>query len=417
MAILNDNFRKVKESYLFSTIARKVNEFKAANPEADVIRLGIGDVTNPLPQVCTDAMHKAVDEMATREGFHGYGPEQGYDFLREAIAKHDYQARGANIQADEVFVSDGAKSDTANFTDMFGGGNVIGIPDPVYPVYLDSNILAGNIDAIQYIGCSAATGFAPPVPPTAAEGKGHAGGDIAAAGEQRMDIIYLCSPNNPTGSALNRAQLTAWVEYARAQNAIILFDSAYEAYISDPDIPHSIYEIDGARSVAVEFRSYSKTAGFTGTRCSYSVVPKDIQATFADGAQANLHAMWNRRQSTKFNGAPYVIQKAAEALYTDAGRAEVAALVGYYMENANAIRKCFEDKGYEVFGGINAPYVWLKTPNNLSSWEFFDFMLENCHVVGTPGSGFGENGEGYFRLTGFGSKENTAEAIRRISKI
>jgi len=408
MAILNDNFRKVKESYLFSTIAKKITEFKVANPQADVIRLGIGDVTNPLPQVCTDAMHKAVDEMATKEGFHGYGPEQGYDFLREAIAKYDYQARGANIQADEVFVSDGAKSDTANFTDMFGVGNVIGIPDPVYPVYLDSNILAGNLEAIQYIECSAETGFAPPVPPDAGAGAG--------AGA-KMDIIYLCSPNNPTGSTLNTAQLTAWVDYARKNKAIILFDSAYEAYITEPGIPHSIYEIPGARQVAVEFRSYSKTAGFTGTRCSYTVVPKDIQATFADGANANLHAMWNRRQSTKFNGTPYVIQKATEALYTEAGQAQVASLVGYYMENAKAIRKCFEDKGFQVFGGINAPYVWLKTPNEMTSWEFFDFLLEKCNVAGTPGSGFGDNGEGYFRLTGFGSKESTAEAIRRISSI
>jgi len=413
MAILNDNFRKVKESYLFSTIARKITEFKAAHPEADVIRLGIGDVTNPLPQVCTDAMHAAVDEMSTREGFHGYGPEQGYDFLREAIAKFDYQARGADIQADEVFVSDGAKSDTANFTDMFGEGNVIGIPDPVYPVYLDSNILAGNMEAIQYIGCSAETGFAPPVPNDTASAAGANG----LANAKVMDIIYLCSPNNPTGSTLNKEQLAAWVAYARAHQAIILFDSAYEAYITEPGIPHSIYEIDGAREVAVEFRSYSKTAGFTGTRCSYTVVPKDIKATFADGAPANLHAMWNRRQSTKFNGVPYVIQKATEALYTEAGQAQVASLVGYYMENAKAIRKCFEDKGFQVFGGINAPYVWLKTPNNMTSWEFFDFLLEKCNVAGTPGSGFGENGEGYFRLTGFGSKESTAEAIRRISSI
>ena len=345
-------------------------------------------------------MHAAVDEMATKEGFHGYGPEQGYDFLREAIAKYDYQARGAQITADEVFVSDGAKSDTANFTDIFGKGNVIGIPDPVYPVYLDSNILAGNGDDISYIGCNAATGFSPVIPDE---------------NTPKMDIIYLCSPNNPTGSALNKAQLKAWVDYARANQSLILYDSAYEAYITEDNIPHTIYEIEGAREVAVEFRSYSKTAGFTGTRCSYTVVPKDIKATFADGASANVHAMWNRRQSTKFNGVPYVIQKATEALYTEAGRAQVASSVGYYMENAKAIRTCFEQKGYEVFGGVNAPYVWLKTPNNMTSWDFFDMLLEKCNVAGTPGSGFGDNGEGYFRLTGFGSKENTAEAIRRIT--
>jgi len=399
MAIANDNFKKVKESYLFSTIAKKINEFKQANPEADIIRLGIGDVTHPLPQVCTDAMHKAVDQMATAEGFHGYGPEQGYDFLREAIAKYDYQDRGAYIEADEVFVSDGAKSDTANFTDLFGEGNIIGIPDPVYPVYLDSNILAGNKEDISYIGCTSETKFSPSIP------------------EGKLDIVYLCSPNNPTGSTLDKVQLKAWVDYAREHNTLILFDSAYEAYITEENIPHSIYEIEGAREVAVEFRSYSKTAGFTGTRCSYTVVPKDIKAKFADGTAANLHAMWNRRQSTKFNGTPYVIQKAAEALYTDEGRMQVKALVGYYMENAKKIRECFENKGFKVFGGVNAPYVWLQTPNEMTSWEFFDYLLEKCNIAGTPGSGFGDNGEGYFRLTGFGSKERTDEAIRRISEL
>jgi len=403
--IINSNFGNVKETYLFVEIARRVSDYRAANPTADIIRLGIGDVTQPLPQAAIRALHEAVDEMARAETFRGYGPEQGYDFLREAIAEHDYRARGCDIEADEIFVSDGAKSDTANFADLFGKGNIIGISNPVYPVYLDSNVLAGHsgqpagdgYENIRYLDCLPENDFKPQIP------------------DGRLDIVYLCSPNNPSGVVLTRDDLKKWVDYALENKTLILFDAAYERYIRDNTLPHSIYEIPDARKVAVEFRSFSKTAGFTGLRCAYTVVPKTLEVTVSTGNKPlKLHSMWLRRQTTKFNGVPYIVQRAAAALYTREGQEQIGRIIDIYLENARTIRKVFEEKGLRVWGGENSPYVWLKVPGGMTSWEFFDHLLDRYHIVGTPGSGFGTMGEGYFRLTGFGSPEKTAEAVERL---
>lgn len=401
----NGNFQLLQDNYLFSTIARKVKEYQAANPDADIIRLGIGDVTLPLPQAVVKAMHAAVDEMGKPETFKGYRSDAGYEFLRQAIADNDYRALGANIDIDEIFISDGAKNDTANFTDVFDGGNVIAITDPVYPVYMDSNVIAGNggkvhpdgkFTRIRLLPCTAETGFMPDLP------------------RHKADVIYLCSPNNPTGTVMNREELTKWVDYARKHGSLILFDSAYEAYIRDEGLPHSIYEIEGAREVAVEFRSYSKTAGFTGVRCSYTVVPKDLKARVKEGGTASLNRMWARRQDTMFNGVSYIVQRGAEAVYTPEGQAQCRMNVDYYMQNAQDIRRCFEELGHRVFGGSNAPYIWLRIPEGFTSWQYFDKLLYEHNIVGTPGSGFGACGEGYFRLTGFGSRENTHKAIERL---
>jgi LL-diaminopimelate aminotransferase len=405
--IVNNNFANVKESYLFSEIAKRIEEFKSRNPKADVIKLGIGDVTQPLPEVCIRAMHEAVDEMAHADTFRGYGPEQGYDFLRNAIAENDFKARGCDITADEIFVSDGAKSDTANFTDLFGKGNIIGISNPVYPVYLDSNILAGNTGAqtaggyqnIRYLNCIAENDFKPQIP------------------QEKLDIVYLCSPNNPTGVAMTYQDMKAWVDYALKNNTLILFDAAYESFIRQEGIPHSIYEIPDARKVAVEFRSYSKTAGFTGVRCAYTVVPKTLTVTVSDSPKPlNLHSMWLRRQTTKFNGASYIVQRGAAALYSESGRIQIRKTIDIYLQNAMLIRKTFEDAGYKVWGADNSPYIWLKVPDGQTSWEFFDYLLNNYNIVGTPGSGFGTMGEGHFRLTGFGSISKTQEAANRIKR-
>jgi len=405
--IINSNFGNVRESYLFVEIARRVNEYRAANPSADIIRLGIGDVTQPLPAVAIKALHEAVDEMSRAETFRGYGPEQGYDFLREAIAEHEYRARGCDIEPDEIFISDGAKSDTANFTDLFGKGNTIGIPNPVYPVYLDSNVLAGHAgnpsgdgyENIRYINCLEENGFKPEIP------------------DAHLDIIYLCSPNNPSGVALSKDDLRNWVDYALENRALILYDAAYEMFIREDGIPHSIYEIPGARKVAIEFRSFSKTAGFTGLRCAYTVVPKTLEVeTHNGGKPLDLHSMWLRRQTTKFNGVAYIVQRAAAALYTPEGQEQITRIIDIYLNNAKTIRSVFEAKGYRVWGGVNSPYVWLKVPKGMTSWEFFDYLLDHYHIVGTPGSGFGSMGEGYFRLTGFGSTEKTLEAAERLKR-
>ncbi|WP_424244566.1 LL-diaminopimelate aminotransferase [Elusimicrobium posterum] len=408
MVKLNKNYTKLQDSYLFSTIAKKVEAFKNANPGADIIRLGIGDVTLPLPKASVQAMKQATDEMGFSSGFKGYGPEQGYDFLRNKIAQHDYKNRGLNIEADEIFVSDGAKSDTANFQELFDVKNTIAIPDPVYPVYLDSNVMAGRTGEFKngkygkiiYLPCTAKNNFSPQLP------KKHA------------DIIYLCSPNNPTGMTLSKEELTKWVNYALEHKSIILFDSAYEAFVREEGIPKSIYEIEGARKCAVEFRSFSKTAGFTGTRCAYTVVPKDIQIEIGNGLVRGLNQMWNRRQTTKFNGVPYIVQRGAEAVYSEEGQRELKHNVAYYLENARLIREGLKQiKGIKIFGGINAPYIWLKLPKGITSWEFFDKLLNTAHVVGTPGSGFGREGEGYFRLTAFNTREKTIEAVERIKKL
>lgn len=401
----NGNFQLLQDNYLFSTIARKVKEYQAANPGAELIRLGIGDVTLPLPEAVLKAMHTAVDEMGRLETFKGYRSDAGYEFLRQAISDNDYKPLGANIDIDEIFISDGAKNDTANFTDVFDGGNVIAITDPVYPVYLDSNIIAGNggklqpdgkFTRIKFLPCTAETGFMPDLP------------------RHKVDVIYLCSPNNPTGTVMNREELKKWVDYARRHGSLILFDAAYEAYIQDDSLPRSIYEIEGAKDVAVEFRSYSKTAGFTGVRCSYTVIPRDIKARVKEGGTASLNKLWARRQDTMFNGVPYIIQRGAEAVYTPEGQAQIKKNINYYMQNAKDIRRCFEGLGYQVFGGENAPYIWLKIPEGYTSWQYFDNLLENYNIVGTPGSGFGSCGESYFRLTGFGSTENTLKAIERL---
>ena len=404
MVTINENYQRLPGSYLFSEIARRVAAYSEANPSKRLIRLGIGDVTRPLAPAVTQAMHQAVDEMATVTGFHGYGPEQGYAFLREAIAKEDYQARGADITPDEIFVSDGAKSDCGNIGDIFGVDNVVAVCDPVYPVYVDTNAMTGRAghydgdkgrwDRLVYMPCVAENGFSPDIP------------------SQPVDLIYLCFPNNPTGAVATRAKLQAWVDHANATGAVILFDSAYEAFITDPAIPHSIFEIPGAKTCAIEFRSFSKTAGFTGTRCAYTVIPKDL----VRGGVA-LNGMWNRRQCTKFNGAPYVVQRGAAAVYTPEGRAQVRETIGYYLNNARVIREGLAGAGLTVCGGENSPYVWARTPDGLGSWAFFDRLLQQANVVTTPGAGFGPSGEGYIRLTAFGGAEDTVEAVERIKAI
>lgn len=404
MAQVNDNFLKLPESYLFSEIARRVNTFKEEHPEAKIIRMGIGDVTLPLPKAVTEALHKAVDEMATSGGFHGYGPEQGYAFLREAILKNDFTDRNIALEADEIFVSDGAKSDTGNIGDILGRDNVVAVTDPVYPVYVDTNVMGGRAGElvenkwshIVYLPCVKENDFVPALP------------------QEKVDIIYLCYPNNPTGTTLTYDQLKVWVDYALANDALILFDAAYEAFISDENVPHSIFEIEGARNCAIEFRSFSKTAGFTGLRCGYTVVPKSVMAKDGAGESVSLNRLWNRRQCTKFNGTPYIVQRAAEAVYSEEGKKQVKEMIAYYMENARTMRAGLEAAGLEVFGGTNAPYLWMKTPEGVTSWEFFDQLLNELHIVGTPGVGFGPSGEGYFRLTAFGDKEQTLEAMERI---
>jgi len=407
MATINDNYLKLKAGYLFPEIARRVNAFGQANPDAKLIRLGIGDVTEPLPEACRTAMIKAVEDMGDRSSFHGYGPEQGYLWLREKIATHDFQARGCEIDASEIFISDGSKCDTGNILEIFGNDNAIAVTDPVYPVYVDTNVMAGNtgeansqgeFEGLVYLPITAENNF------------------TAALPQKKVDLIYLCFPNNPTGAIATKEYLKAWVDYAKANNSIIFFDAAYEAFITDSDIPHSIYEIEGARDCAIEFRSFSKNAGFTGTRCALTVVPKTLTAKAKDGSDVELWKLWNRRQSTKFNGVSYIVQRGAEAVYSEEGNAQIKALVNFYMENAKIIREQLTAAGLSVYGGENAPYVWVKTPNGLSSWDFFDKLLNTTNVVGTPGSGFGAAGEGYFRISAFNSRENVEEAMKRITE-
>ena len=401
---VNENYLKLPGSYLFSTVGRKQREYEAAHPDKKVIRLSIGDVTQPLAPVIIDALHKAVDEMGVKETFHGYAPDLGYEFLRNAIAKNDYADRGCDIAADEIFVSDGAKCDSGNIQEIFSLDNKIAVCDPVYPVYVDTNVMAGRAgdynpkterySNVIYMPCVADNNFAPELP------------------KETPDIIYLCFPNNPTGSTITKDQLQEWVDYANRVGAVIIYDAAYEAYISEDNVPHTIYECEGARTCAIELKSFSKNAGFTGTRLGYSVVPKDLKS---DGV--SLHSLWARRHGTKYNGAPYIIQRAGEAVYSDEGKAQLKHQVAYYMINAKVIYEGLKDAGYTVSGGVNAPYIWLKTPDHMTSWEFFDYLLNNASVVGTPGSGFGPSGEGYFRLTAFGTYENTVEAINRIKAL
>ncbi len=408
MINVNENFLNLQDSYLFSTVAKKVSEYSAKNPDKKIIKLGIGDVTRPIVPAVADAMHKAVDEMANINTFKGYGPEQGYEFLRKAIVENDYKSRGVDINIDEIFVSDGAKCDCGNIVDIFGIDNKIAITDPVYPVYLDTNVMSGRsgkynketgkYENIVYMPATAENNFIPELP------------------KEKVDIIYLCFPNNPTGTTLTKKELEKWVNYAKENSAIILYDSAYEAFISEADVPHTIYEIDGAKDVAIEFRSFSKTAGFTGVRCAYAVVPKSVYGYTKNGEKVELNKLWNRRQCTKFNGVSYIVQKGAEAVYSAEGKKEIKENIAYYMENARIIRDGLTKAGFTVFGGKNAPYIWLKVPEGLTSWEFFDKLLSKVNVVGTPGVGFGPSGEGYFRLTAFGTKENTIEAINRIKE-
>lgn len=408
MAHVNDSYRKLKAGYLFPEIGRRVTKFCAENPQAKVIRLGIGDVTEPLPPAVIQAMHAAVDELAVRTTFRGYGPEQGYDFLRQAIVDHDFKSRGVDIALDEVFVSDGSKCDSGNILDIFGASNQVAVIDPVYPVYVDTNVMAGHtgpaddsgrFQGLVYIPVNAENNFVPELP------------------KQRVDLIYLCYPNNPTGMVATREQLQRWVDYARANDAIILFDAAYEAYITDPSIPHSIYELPGAKDVAIEFRSYSKTAGFTGVRCAFTVIPKALTGSTSSGERVPLNALWNRRHTTKFNGVSYPVQRGAEAIYSPAGKEQVRSMIDFYLTNARLIREGLESVGIQVYGGVNAPYVWLKTPGGESSWQFFDRLLQQAHLVGTPGVGFGASGEGYFRLSAFNSRANVEDAVARFKKV
>lgn len=397
---VNENYLFLKESYLFSTIAEKVEKYKTTNPGADLIRLGIGDVTLPLPPSVIKAIHTSADEMGSRETFRGYGPEQGYSFLRDKIVEIDYLQKGIEIANDEVFISDGSKSDTGNIGDILGEENVVAITDPVYPVYLDTTIMRiGKSNKILLLECEEDNGFLPQLP------------------KEHVDVVYLCYPNNPTGTVMTKSELKRWIDWALENNSLILFDSAYEAYIQDENVPKSIYEIENAERCAIEFRSFSKNAGFTGLRCSYTVVPMSLKTKLANGTEININKLWNRRQSTKFNGTPYIVQRAAEAIYTTEGQREVKEMVAYYMNNANIIRQGLINKGWRVFGGENSPYVWMKCPNGLDSWEFFDHLLNKCHIVGTPGVGFGSKGQGYFRLTAFNSLEKTVEAVERIISV
>ncbi|WP_347993220.1 LL-diaminopimelate aminotransferase [uncultured Eubacterium sp.] len=401
---INENYLKLRGSYLFSTIAKKVAAYQEAHPDKELIRLGIGDVTLPLAPAVIDSLHKAVDEMASAETFHGYAPDLGYEFLRKAIVDNDYKARGVEIALDEIFVSDGAKSDSGNIGEIFSQDNKIAVCDPVYPVYVDTNVMAGRTGTfledeekwsdVIYMPCTAENNFVPELP------------------KEAPDIIYLCYPNNPTGSTITKSQLQEWVDYANKVKAVIIYDAAYEAYISEEDVPHTIYECEGAKTCAIELRSFSKNAGFTGTRLGFTVIPKELKQ-----GDVMLNSLWARRHGTKFNGAPYIIQRAGEAVYSEAGKKQTAEQVAYYMNNAKTIREGLTEAGYKVSGGVNAPYVWLQVPEGMTSWEFFDYLLENANVVGTPGSGFGPSGEGYFRLTGFGTYENTVKAIERIKAL
>lgn len=401
---INENFQKLPGSYLFSTIGKKVNAYSQANPDKKIIRLGIGDVTQPLAPAIIEALHKAVDEMGNAETFHGYAPDLGYEFLRSAIVKNDYQARGCDLEADEIFVSDGAKSDSADIQELFAQDVKIAVCDPVYPVYVDSNVMAGRTGVydpatqkwsnVIYMPCTRENNFVPEFP------------------QETPDVIYLCLPNNPTGTTITKDQLQEWVDYANKVGALIIYDGAYEAYISEDNVAHSIYECQGAKTCAIELKSFSKNAGFTGVRLGYTVVPKELKCN-----GVSLHDMWARRHGTKFNGAPYIVQRAGEAVYSEAGKAQLKEQVAYYMRNAAAIKNGLQEAGYTVFGGVNAPYIWLKTPEHMNSWEFFDYLLENANVVGTPGSGFGPSGEGYFRLTAFGTYENTVAALERIKSL
>lgn len=408
MVKINENFLKMEDSYLFSTVANKVAKYQQDNPDKNIIKLGIGDVTKPIANKIIEQMKKAVDELGKSNTFRGYGPEQGYEFLRKAIVKYDYEKRGVQILPDEVFISDGSKCDCGNIVDLFDINNKIAITDPVYPVYLDTNIMSGRTgkyntetgkyDGVIYIPCTSENDFIPELP------------------QEVPDIIYLCFPNNPTGTVINKKELTNWVNYAKDNNAIILYDSAYEAFITEEDIPHTIYEIEGAKEVAIEFKSFSKTAGFTGIRCAYTIVPKELKIKSNNGKEVSLNKLWNRRQCTKFNGVSYITQRAAEAIYTEEGQKVIKENIKYYLENAKIIREGLDEVGIQYCGGINSPYIWLKVPNNMGSWEFFDMLLEKANVVGTPGVGFGPSGEGYFRLTAFGERENTEDAMKRIKE-
>jgi len=407
MAQINENFIKIPATYLFSEIAKRVAQHKEENPTAPVIRMGIGDVSLPLPDAAVDAMIKAANEQRSAATFRGYGPEQGYDFLRNAIVENDYTSKGIAIEADEIFVSDGAKSDTGNIGDIFDVNNRVAITDPCYPVYVDTNAMAGRAGEptasdewtnLVYLACNAENNFVPALP------------------TEKVDLVYLCYPNNPTGTTLTKEQLTVWVEYAKANNVIILFDAAYEAFITEDNVPHSIYEIEGAKDVAIEFRSFSKTAGFTGTRCGYTVVPKQLMGYTESGEPVALNKLWNRRQCTKFNGTSYIVQRAAEATFSPEGKKQVKALIDFYTENAKIIREGLQKAGYTVFGGVNAPYVWAKAPEGMGSWEYFDFLLKEKNIVTTPGAGFGASGEGFVRFSAFGSREATIEAMERLDK-
>ena len=406
MAIINENFLKLSNNYLFSEIAKRVKTFKESHPDRNVISLGIGDVTQPLPKASVDAMVKAVEEMGNIATFRGYGPEHGYDFLINAIIKNDYLPRGVELSPSEVFINDGAKSDCGNIGDILSVKNSVGMTDPVYPVYVDSNVMCGRAgdrlnggwSNITYMPCNAENHFKPQIP------------------NRHIDIIYLCYPNNPMGVVLNKEELKKWVDYALNNDSIILYDAAYEAYIQDENIPHSIYEVEGAKGCAIEFRSFSKTAGFTGVRCGYTVVPEELMGTASDGKRVQLNKLWNRRQCTKFNGTSYITQRGAEAIYTEQGQKQVKNTISYYMSNAKQMKSVFENLGIDVYGGENAPYLWLKTPKNLSSWDFFDKMLYEANVVVTPGVGFGPSGEGFVRLTAFGDQENCLEAMKRIKQ-
>lgn len=403
MYTINEHYLKLQGSYLFSTIAKKVAEYQKEHPQAEVIRLGIGDVTQPLVPAIIEALHNAVEEMGTTEGFHGYGPEQGYEFLRECIAREDYQNRGCPISAEEIFISDGAKQDVGNIQEIFGLGNRVAVCDPVYPVYVDTNVMAGRTgefnvrtggyEGLIYLKCLEENGFSPRLP------------------GEKPDLIYLCFPNNPTGMAITRTALQEWVDYANQNGSVILYDAAYEAYITEEGIPHSIYECEGARRCAIEFHSFSKNAGFTGLRLGYTVIPRELSCN-----GVSLHELWNRRHGTKYNGAPYLVQRAGEAVYSSEGKAQLKEQVAYYMENARLIREGLKAAGFTVYGGVNAPYIWLKVPERMSSWEFFDDLLKKAQVVGTPGVGFGQGGEGFFRLTAFGTRENTLKALERIKR-
>jgi len=404
---VNANYLKLKAGYLFPEISRRIKDFNSKNPNADLIRLGIGDVTEPLPLACREAMKSAIEEMGTIQGFRGYGPEQGYEWLRETIAKNDYLSRDCEISAEEIFVSDGSKCDSSNILDILGNDNKIAVTDPVYPVYVDTNVMtgrtgkfnsAGEYEGLTYIPIKSENEF------------------VAAIPKEKFDLIYLCFPNNPTGAVATRDQLVEWVKYAKSNSALILFDAAYEAFIQDDSIPHSIFEIEGSRDCAIEFRSFSKNAGFTGTRCAFTVIPKSLKGR-AGAKEVDLWSLWNRRQSTKFNGVSYMVQRGAEAVYSKEGQTQVKKLVSFYMDNARIIKSNLTSAGFEVFGATNAPYAWIKTPRNMNSWDFFDFLLENANVVGTPGSGFGAAGEGYFRLSAFNSRENVEEAMQRIVKL